>query len=165
MADVSSGMISQIERGMANPSLKVLEKLRTALQVPLSTLIEARLADQEDARNPGFVRRLAERPTFTVGPAPLMKEMLSPAGIEGMQLMIIHFPPHADPVDVVLGHGQKGGLVLSGEVRLMVDGEETALYEGDSFQFDSMLEHSIRNDTDHQASVLWVMGPFRQAHF
>jgi len=33
-------MISQIERDQVNPSIRVLEKLRVALHVPLSALLE-----------------------------------------------------------------------------------------------------------------------------
>jgi len=38
-AEVSVGMISQIERDQVNPSIRVLEKLRIALHVPLSALL------------------------------------------------------------------------------------------------------------------------------
>ena len=39
-AGVSVGMISQIERNLANPSVRILERLRVALNVPLTTLLE-----------------------------------------------------------------------------------------------------------------------------
>jgi transcriptional regulator with XRE-family HTH domain len=188
-AGVSAGMISQIERGMANPSIKILERLRVALNVPLSVLVE-RSPDNEIAtpRDPAgaqsaqlagrrtdavavplsetaFVRRLHDRPKFNVGVAPLRKELLSPPGMENMQFMIIHFPPFAPPEDVVQGPGQKAGLVLGGEVHLVVDGTDTLLREGDSFQFDSTCVHSIRNDSDTEAHVVWIMASFKTAHF
>jgi len=169
LAGVSGGMISQIERGTANPSIKILDRLRTALHIPLSALIETpgptRAVALQETGSAEFVRRAADRPRFNVGSAPLLKELLSPSGMEGMQFMIIHFPPYAPPEDVVVGPGQKAGLVLEGQVQLVVDARDVTLYPGDSFQFDSTRPHSIRNDTDRGASVLWIMGSFRQTHF
>ncbi len=39
-ANVSVGMISQIERNLTNPSIRTLERLRLALSVPLTMLLE-----------------------------------------------------------------------------------------------------------------------------
>src|SRR5260221_10497094 len=39
-AGLSVGVISQIERGQANPSLRTLERVRLALDVPLMVLLE-----------------------------------------------------------------------------------------------------------------------------
>ncbi len=40
MADVSAGLLSQIERGISSPSLRTLTKLRHALDVPLGALFD-----------------------------------------------------------------------------------------------------------------------------
>jgi hypothetical protein len=58
--------------------------------------------------------------------------------------------------EVVRDPGQKAGLVLEGDVVIVVGSEEMLLHEGDSFQFDSTIEHSIRNDEDRHARVLWI---------
>jgi len=170
---LSMGMISQIERGKTNPSLKSLEKLREALGLRLSELLEdyialPRSSDDPVAShdgNPNFVRRAENRPHFLVGKVPLEKELLSPVGMDGLEMMIIHFPPHSANEDVIISPGQKAGLVLSGKVNLIVDGVEVTLRKGDSFQFDSSLGHSIRNIFEVTAQVLWIISPFRQALF
>lgn len=165
MSNVSAGMISQIERNRANPSLKILEKLRTALQVPLSALIESETVVQD---SPGtearYVRRADERPIFKVGRAPLVKELLSPLGVEGMQFMVIHMPPRSESEEVIIGPGQKAGLVLKGELVLVVDGQEMVLREGDSFQFESTVSHGIVNRSDEGTDILWIMASFSVIH-
>ncbi len=173
LSGVSVGMISQIERGKTNPSLKLLEKLRQALGVSLSELLEDYVPTSPSSSNrivgdsgtPSFVRRASERPHFLVGKIPLEKELLSPVGMDGLEMMIIHFPPKSANEDVIIAPGQKAGLVLAGKIDLIVDGVDVSLGRGDSFQFDSTLPHSIRNEYDKTAQVLWIMSPFRQALF
>jgi transcriptional regulator with XRE-family HTH domain len=169
LANVSAGMISQIERNVANPSLKVIEKLRQALDVPLSALLEVDKATEVPSAIADhhaemlIVRRLVDRPVFKVGKA-FIKELLSPKGAEGLQFMTILLPPHAPPEDVVMDPGQKAGLILEGSIQLTVDQNEFVLQAGDSFQFDSTLPHSIRNDSGSYAKVLWIMWSLKMFH-
>lgn len=156
-AGVSTGIVSQIERELANPSLRTLEKISAALKVPLTSLLEDK-AEHVDGRAV-FVRRRANRPVFPVGPTPIIKELLSPADSYGLRFMIILFPPHSRSADVVRDPGQKAGLVIEGDLQLVVGKQEVSLHRGDSFQFDSTIDHSIRNDTDRAARVLWITAP------
>ncbi|MHB1101778.1 MAG: helix-turn-helix domain-containing protein [Devosia sp.] len=154
-AGVSAGIISHIERGKANPSLRTLERIRTALGVPLSAILEE--TRDGNASRMSFVRRANDRPHFDVGKYPLRKEHLSPTGGRDLEVMIIHFPAGSQSEDVVIGDGEKAGLVLSGEVRLVVGDAEATLFEGDSFQFDSNVAHKVLNDSSSEASILWIM--------
>lgn len=167
-ADVSVGMISQIERDQANPSIRVLEKLRVALRIPLSALLE----DSPAPRTPvagesrDFVRRSEQRPHFTVGPKGLSKELLSPSGEHDLQFMIILLPAHTRSEEVLVGQGEKAGMVLEGRIALTVDHQEEILNVGDSFQFSSALPHGVVNPGDHPARILWIMNTQRPViHF
>jgi transcriptional regulator with XRE-family HTH domain len=181
-AGVSVGMISQVERGTANPSIRILERLRVALEVPLSALLErpasnamlhlvgagageARAAAGPAPATPGFVRRAADRPTFNAaGSTPILKELLSPADAEGLRLMILNVPALATITEVLMAPGIKAGLVLDGKAGLTVGGETAILEEGDSFQFDSALPHSIHNPTRRLARLLWIISTLPAAH-
>lgn len=155
VAGVSAGIISQIERGQANPSLKTLERIRTALGVSLWALLEQ--SAPQSSGDPSFVRRSADRVRLTVGPHALVKQLLSPSSEQSLRFMLISFPPHAENTEMLLGPGEKAGLVLDGQVALTV-GEETALLcPGDSFQFDSQQPHRVVNPGDEPAEVLWIM--------
>jgi transcriptional regulator with XRE-family HTH domain len=154
LAGVSTGMVSQIERDLSNPSVRLLERLRVALDVPLTALLE-------DDSTPGptqeFVRRASDRPHFTVGPNGLVKELLSPHGAHDLQFMLITIPPGSRSGEVLLGDGEKAGLVMRGRVTLRVADQAQVLAEGDSFQFSSRLPHQVENATDKDAQVLWIM--------
>ena len=44
--------------------------------------------------------------------------------------MIISLPPGGESEDVIIGQGEKGGLVIEGKVRLTVGSEDSALERG-----------------------------------
>lgn len=156
ISGVSAGMISQIERGKTNPSIKILDRLRMALGVPLTALLEEGRGRDIDLKQ-DFVRRGGDRPGFAVGEAGMTKELLSPSGAHDLQLMLITLPPGVASADVLLGEGEKAGLVLEGVLTIAVDGDEFVLNPGDSFQFKSHLPHRVTNSGRAPAKILWIM--------
>lgn len=156
MADVSAGLLSQIERGISSPSLRTLTKLRHALGVPLGALFEE--GERQVLAESHFIRRREARPKLDLGPHRLIKEMLSPHTASAMQIMILVIPPNGGSGDQPYNdEGEKAGLVLQGFLQLTIDGESFDLREGDSFQFDSMLPHRFRNFHRDAARVLWII--------
>lgn len=158
-AGVSAGMISQIERGLSNPSIRVLERLRQALDVPLTSLLEPE--DAELTEEDSFVRREVDRPYLSVGTNGMSKELLSPNADHDMQFMVITLPPRSSSVEVLIGPGEKAGLVFEGQLELRVDDKTASLGPGDSFQFSSLLSHSVHNNTEQPAKLLWIMNTKR----
>jgi transcriptional regulator with XRE-family HTH domain len=160
-AGVSSGLISQIERGNSNPSIRTLQRLRAALGVNLWEFLDDRSAtasgDAGAQEASKFVRRKADRPRIIVGANRLVKELLSPRNDRNLRFMIISLPPGGESEDVIIGQGEKGGLVTQGRVRLTVGSEDSDLMEGDSFQFPSSIAHKLSNPYEHPAQVIWIM--------
>ena len=152
---LSTGIVSQIERNKANPSLKTLERIRKALGVTLSALLEDNTPSVAD--DAPFVRRAGDRPHFEVGRGSLSQQLLSPRDDQVLQFMIITFPPGSKSEEVVTGVGEKAGLVLHGKVKLIVGANRADLMEGDSFQFDSSADHQVINPHDERAEILWIM--------
>jgi transcriptional regulator with XRE-family HTH domain len=154
-AGVSAGIISRIERGNSNPSMRTLQRIRAALGVNLWEFLDkGRAAPSAD---PDFVRRGAARPRIVIGETRLVKELLSPRNDRNLRFMMITLPPGGISEDVLVGKGEKGGYVVAGQVELTV-GEQTAqLSEDDSFQFESQFPHRIANHTHSDAKVLWIM--------
>jgi transcriptional regulator with XRE-family HTH domain len=155
---VSVGMISQIERSLSNPSVRTLERLREALGIPLTSLLEGDEGyPAQSEAPPEFVRRAKDRPHFSVGKGGLQKELLSPHGDYDIKFMLISFPPHTKSVDILVGPGEKAGVVLDGAIDLTVSGSTERLQAGDSFQFSSELSHRVENTGAEPARLLWIM--------
>ncbi|HVY15016.1 MAG TPA: XRE family transcriptional regulator [Rhodopila sp.] len=154
---VSVGMLSQIERDLANPSLRLLTQIRTALGVTVSDLFDDA---PPPAADPTFVRRADRRGWLELGY--LSKELLSPHAPHNLQFMILHIPPGSTSGDQPLSYpAEKGGMILNGSLILKVKDREVLLHQGDSFLFDSLDPHSFRNPTDETAQVLWIIGAVR----
>lgn len=158
---VSVGMISQVERGRANPSMRLLTALRRAMNISLQELFgESANASAHMTGIPDFVRRANDRPVIDLGH--LQKELLTSGGRHNLQIMLLKIQPGGGSgIDALVYPADKGGLVLSGEVVLNVNGQEAVLHAGDSFAFDSALPHSLRNDSDATAEVIWIIGAVR----
>lgn len=156
-AQVSAGIISQIERGGSNPSMKTLQRIRAALGVNLWQFLHASAPKPAAVQETDFVRRAAERPRIVVGESRLVKELLSPRADENLRFMFVTLPPGGISEDVLVGTGQKGGYVIAGSIDLTVGGKTVSLHEQDSFQFRSNVRHQISNPTDKEAKILWIM--------
>lgn len=158
-AGVSSGMISQIERGTTNPSIRTLQRLRAALGVNLWEVLDRSGAPKvaAAAQPSTYVLRRPDRPKIVVGESRLVKELLSPRKDRNLRFMIITLPPGGVSEDVIIGEGEKGGLVIEGCVQLTVGSETSDLAEGDSFQFPSSLPHALSNMHAEPARVVWIM--------
>lgn len=158
-AGLSSGLISQIERGNSNPSMNTLEKLRVALG---ANVWEFRDPVPEPSEST-YVRRASKRPKITVGTNGFSKELLSPRNNDELRFMILTLPKGARSSNVLNGPGDKGGYVLEGQVRLTIEGDVSVLDPGDSFQFPSSVSHFVENVAEETARVLWIIS-IRDAH-
>ena len=155
MAGVSAGMISQIERNISSPSIRILERIRQALNVPLMELVDT--SDHGADLSHTFIRRAHERPVMISKDGSVRKELLSPSGDHDIQFMYISLLPGVVQDDVLRGIGEKAGVVLSGSIVLKIAGNKINLQEGDSFQFSSELPHAVQNDSDQSARLIWIM--------
>lgn len=154
-ANISAGLISQIERGNSNPSMKTIDKIRQALGVNVWEFAE--MTPSRLIADPAFVRRADNRPKIVVGTNGFSKELLSPQPNHNMRFMILALPPGARSEEVLNGPGNKGGYVLEGSALLTVGAEQAELSTGDSFQFSSNLDHHIENRGAETTRILWII--------
>ena len=95
----------------------------------------------------------------------LRKELLTSSGHHNLQMMILHIDPGGHSGNTALSYpAEKGGMVLAGELLLTVDGKQALLKEGDSFVFDSALDHSFSNPASRPAQVMWIIGAVHLDH-
>ena len=155
--DLSIGFLSQIERGLSSPSLRVLATLADVLGVGIAGLFGAK---ENDAAAPdAIVTRERQRAELNLWRTGISKQLLSPAGSEGrLNLFLVHMEPGGSTGDELYTHdGEEAGLVIEGEMKLTVDTESWTLKHGDSFRFASRRPHRFSNPSgDSKAVVLWV---------
>ncbi len=155
--NLSIGFISQIERGLSSPSLRVLATLADVLGVGIAALFGARPSGESSTG--GVVTRQQQRAELKLWRTGISKQLLSPAGSENrLNLFLVHMEPGGSTGDELYAHdGEEAGLVLEGEMTLTVDAETWSLKTGDSFRFASRRPHRFSNPADDaKAVVLWV---------
>lgn len=154
----SESLLSKIENGRANPSLKMVQKIAYSLEVTVGEL----LAPWDNSGS--FIVREGTRPLTPIGQArgrqDLLLERLIP-NVRGhlLQGSIHHVPPGAENEKLLQHQGEKFGYVLEGMIDLTVAGETHAVRQGDCFCFPSDQAHSYRNPTDRPAKILYLNTP------
>ncbi|APA88197.1 XRE family transcriptional regulator [Paraburkholderia sprentiae WSM5005] len=86
---VSRSNISLIERGQSSPTATVLDKLATALNVPLASLFEQ---DDAPVTEPSPVSRSSEQVVWTDPSSGYVRRHLSPTARSAIQLVEVTFP-------------------------------------------------------------------------
>jgi transcriptional regulator with XRE-family HTH domain len=155
--DLSIGFLSQIERGLSSPSLRVLATLADVLGVGIAGLFGTK--ETAGTAPDAIVTRQRQRAELNLWRTGISKQLLSPAGSEGrLNLFLVHMEPGGSTGDELYTHdGEEAGLVIEGEMKLTVDAKSWTLKQGDSFRFASRRPHRFSNPSnDSKAVVLWV---------
>jgi transcriptional regulator with XRE-family HTH domain len=155
--DLSIGFLSQIERGLSSPSLRVLATLADVLGVGIAALFGA--SPGPDGASDQVVTRGLQRPELKLWRTGVSKQLLSPASADNkLNLFLVHLEPGGSTGDELYTHdGEEAGLVLEGEMMLTVDSQTWSLKTGDSFRFASRRPHRFSNPAeDVKTVVLWV---------
>jgi transcriptional regulator with XRE-family HTH domain len=146
-AGLSVGFISQIERGIATPSLSSLASVAHVLGSDVSGFLA-----QPRGEKP--LTRHDQREVYTLGDKSMSYERLS-AAFPGnvLRSVLIHESPghRSEPIS---HEGEEIFYILDGAITVEVDGEPTVLEAGDSIHFPSNLRHSTWNHTDRTTTIL-----------
>ena len=153
---ISIGLLSQIERGLSSPSLRVLASLADALKLGLADLFG------DDPPQPSAKERIVvradERKKLSFWRTGISKELLTPQVEDStLDIFLVVLDPGGTTGSQLYAHaGEEGGIVLEGSIAIHVDGKEYRLHAGDGFRFQSTLRHSFWNIGPETARVLWV---------
>jgi transcriptional regulator with XRE-family HTH domain len=156
---VSPAMLSQIERGLTNPSFLVLYKLSTGLKVPVSMFFSG--FDPN-----GIVVRRNERRKLSLpsqdnnGSSELIYELLSP-GITGrLELLWIEYGPGTDTEAAPFSHqGEECGVIIEGQLIACIGEDSFILEKGDSIYLNSTIPHWFKNQSEKTAVMVWAVTP------
>lgn len=155
-AEVSIGLLSQIERGLTMPSVRSLGAICRALEMPVSWLF-----DQGDTDVASVVIRSHQRRVLDLGAKGMRKELMTPDAVTGIQMMRLIIAPGGSTGETPYRHetGAKCGVVLSGVLGLEVDGQTFELSGGDSFAFPATAMIRFWCVGKVEAVALWVVSP------
>jgi quercetin dioxygenase-like cupin family protein len=152
---VSAGLISQIERGIGNPSFATLLRLAHALDLPMADLF----LGSNSHENKVLVRR-ADRLRMELPGDGIVQEMLVPNTDRKLGVLQMTIPPGFRGEDVPHSHpGEEVVLLVSGSLRATVGGQSFDLAEGDTMSYDAATPHWWSNTTRKPAVILAISTP------
>ena len=157
-ARVSAGILSQIERGMGNPSFATLVQIAHGLQLPIGQLLEP--SETKDI----VVRKESRRKLHGHGLAGGdggRYELLTPDLNGAIEATWVVSPPGYDSSANPYRHnGEEFGIVLSGTNDVYLDGVPHRLNAGDSIRYASTIPHWYVNpSTTEECVAIWVSTP------
>ncbi len=152
-AGVSSSFVSQIENGRTNASISSLRKLAVALGVT-----PAELLDGSNGHTRGILRA-EDRPRLPLSGAD--KYVLSMPPMRNLEVYAGRFEPGGSTGDEAYVHGnaQEIIVVTAGTIVVQLADKDYVLHRNDSIEFLTSVPHLVRNDSDAEAEILWVMSP------
>jgi len=146
---LSQSFLSQVERGLTNPSINSLRKVAKALGCPLGIFFE------ETDRSEGPVVRKRERKILHNTKSRLTYQLLSQDPNHRLQLLITMLEPGASSVDAPMAHrGDEAGLVLQGSCAFELGDETFELKEGDAI---FITEQTLHRFTNNGKSLLMIV--------
>jgi transcriptional regulator with XRE-family HTH domain len=156
LAACSESLLSRVENGSANPSIKTMHRVALALDVPVSGLFQG--SDDDDDN---VVLRDGERPVVEAGRGKGHRlEALIPNRRGNLLSGYINdIDPGGGTEGVISHEGEEFGYILDGELELIVDKKKYRLRVGDSFYFRSERPHSYTNRCNKVTRVLWLNTP------
>ncbi|MBP5343218.1 helix-turn-helix transcriptional regulator [bacterium] len=153
-SELSKGFISQLENNLTLPSIGTLEDILEVLGSSLSEFFGESPVDEKIVftKNDFFEKEdqeLKHKIEWLV-PNALKYEMepilitLAPGGKSDQD------DPHA---------GEEFGYVLEGEITLKLNNKKYKVKKGESFYYQSHVQHQIENNTNKKALVIWISTP------
>lgn len=155
---LSTGYISQAERGKSVLSIKALKDISDALGVKIGWFFQEGEPAKHEER--GIVVRAKHRRKVSYGGLGVTDYLLSPNLSGDIELLLSTFAPGAGSGDEPYTHeGEEAGLILLGSLELWVEDRHFLLKKGDSFTFRSTRPHRYRNPGRTETMVVWAITP------
>ncbi len=151
----SVGWLSQVERGLSEPSISDLRNLAKVFDVSISFFFANDDAATEER---GYVVRANGRRSLGDPTAGLTEELLSPDLGGEFEMLRSVFAPGAECAEFQERDTEEAGYLVSGIFDLWVGEKIFQLKPGDSFRF-SREPYRWRNPGTEEAVVIWTISP------
>ena len=149
----TSSYLSQVERGVASPSIMALREISKILDVPIFYFLI------DDEKQSAIVRK-NERKVLRFPKSHLTFELLSPDLSKQIEMIRTRIEPGASTCTIPLGHqGEECTLVLDGKMKIQIGDEFFILEEGDTIYYIANIPHKITNIGEEDLIVISAITP------
>jgi transcriptional regulator with XRE-family HTH domain len=154
-AGCTDAYLSQLERGRANPSIMILKKVASALQMKVVDFFLEPKTKENDV-----VCKEGERVNIRFKQGDAKIQMLV-RGIQNkwMQPFYTTIEPGGGSKGSYSHIGEEFGIILQGQIEVNLNGKPYRVKKNESFYFSSQEPHSWSNRGKKKAIVIWVVSP------
>jgi transcriptional regulator with XRE-family HTH domain len=153
-AGVSNGLLSQLERGVGNPSYLTLTKLATAFGVPINTFF-----GQDGATEDQYLVRKSERKRLTPARRDVSFELVTPNLRGTLEVLWIVLQPGSEEPNPYEHEGEECVLCLDGTTDYHLGERLYHLEAGDSLTFPGSIPHWAVNPGERPATLVVAITP------
>ena len=150
-SELTKGFLSQLERNLTSPSIDSLDDILEALGTNLSDFFKEEKSEQFIFRQADFF--IDQREDCTV------HWIVPNTQKNRMEPILLTLPQGGQSFEVEPHNGEEFGYVAEGEVVLTCDGADAVLRAGETFYLHGRSFHSLKNQCEAAAKVLWVSTP------
>lgn len=160
-ADISSGMLSQLEKGSTQGSVETLRKIAKVLNVTIAFLFEDKSDIKSKTNEVSLIVRKDERKKISFPDSLYKCELLTPNLQGDIEFVLVELEANRTTTEM-LPHtrgGEECNLVMYGTIEIQLADEHYILNEGDSIRFNPEIPHKIENKTNKKSSYISVITP------
>jgi len=154
-AGCTDAYLSQMERGLANPSVMILKNVASALGIKVvDFFLEPQMEENE------VVLKEAERVNLDVKEGNTKIQMLV-RSIQNKRMQPFYnlIKPGGGSKGSYSHVGEEFGIVLQGKLEINLNGKIYQVRKGETFYFSSQIPHSWLNPGKTKTVVIWVTSP------
>ena len=151
--NLSTALLSQLERNIGNPTLSILSTLAEAMGISVSELVEQKVENAE------MILRKEQRKTIVMYQGQTMYAVLACDTCHAnLELLLMTLEGKSWTSNGYTQHTQEEEVayVLQGEVTIDLEGEVFVLGEEDTIRILPGRKHKLYNHTDTEVKVLFV---------
>lgn len=152
--DLSASLLSQIERGNANPSLNTLRMIADGLAIPLYTLFV------DDIKHQDLILRKTDRKkVYRENAEHIVFDLLSPDYMRSnIDILWAVLNPKSETTSGYMAHNKEEfAIVMKGRAIVVIDDSEYELEEGDTVRLLPRMKHKFRNELDESIELLFIL--------
>lgn len=151
-AEISSSMLSQIERGGASPSLNTIRLLAIALDEPIYKFFL-----EENASTSAIVKEKSRKHIMSES---VEYEILTPDMSGNVEMMRMIVNPGCVSCKKPLSHkGEEVAMIEKGTLTLNLGNKQHVMHTGDSIRINGNVKHQWINKGDTIAVLIFAVSP------
>ena len=152
---LSTALISQLERDLANPTLSVLQILANTLGISITELLA------EDIEEESLVLRASDREKSFYNDSDLKSYhyILTPEEMKSnLRLALVHIEPRSETLsgEFFVHKNDEIVFILFGDVTTIYENSEIVLHEGDTLRIPGNKKHRYYNKSKKSVEMLTI---------